>query len=149
MTERSSGPRTGRTPDAPQCADRVRARRRGSTNRIRDQRRWGMRRGRPAVTNNGDVDLPVNELIPTCLCLAEMQYVDGFREFPGAPGAAARQAQSILRCSRSVTLLRCRTSAGCRRLDGGHPGLPAPMPGWVEVRQARLPIPGASLQGRR
>jgi hypothetical protein len=48
-----------------------------------------MRRGRPAVTNNGDVDLPVNELIPTCLCLAEMQYVDGFREFPGAPGGSS------------------------------------------------------------
>src|SRR5579863_2484418 len=36
---------------------------------------------------------PRTELSPTWLCLAELQYVNGLGEFPGAPGAAAELAE--------------------------------------------------------
>jgi hypothetical protein len=35
------------------------------------------------------------ELIPTWLCIAELQCVDGFREFPGAPVAAAELGEDL------------------------------------------------------
>src|ERR1700752_3965481 len=35
------------------------------------------------------------ELIPTCLCFANLQYVDRFGEFPGSPGTAAELGEDL------------------------------------------------------
>jgi Transposase DDE domain len=53
----------------------------------------------------------VSEPFPSGLCLAELQYVDGFGELPGAPGAAAELAEDAPGLELGV-----RTLAGCAEL---------------------------------
>ena len=43
----------------------------------------------------GDLAADDIELIPSWLRFAELQCVNGFREFPGAPGAAAEFAEDF------------------------------------------------------
>src|ERR1700733_7846104 len=48
----------------------------------------------PAACQNEATTADI-ELFPTWLCLAELQYVDGLRECPGAPRAAAELGEDL------------------------------------------------------
>ena len=60
----------------------------------------------------------MSELIPTCLRLAELQYVNSFREFPGAPRAAAELGEDL-----PCLELRVRALARCAEFRVGAVGL--------------------------
>lgn len=58
------------------------------------------------------------ELIPSWLCLAKLQYVDGLGKFPGTPGAAAQLTENPPRLE-----LRVRPFAGHAEFRVGAVGL--------------------------
>src|SRR5579871_3962518 len=74
----------------------------------------GDRRSQSLIPFVAVASLRQHSALPSCLCLADLQYVDGFGELPGAPGAAAELTEDP-----PVLELRVRALAGCAELRVG------------------------------